>query len=174
MTNIRNQSIGNEYSVGQMNRNTLRSANVQVNVAGVDVVGSAGGVFGSTSSISNAQPRRPAASFNSFGGGLTSGNKPFASRSSSPTISPYMNLFRDDITGDSDNYNTLVRPQLQQQQVNRSMQVQTQAIDRHVQSLAAKPAFNPQGSASQSPTGHPTGFMYHSHYYPALGKPRGR
>ncbi|WP_146583572.1 hypothetical protein [Posidoniimonas polymericola] len=118
---------------------------------------------------------RSAATFNSFGGG-GSNSKPFSSASRGPVVSPYLNLFREDLSdgGAADNYNTLVRPQLQQQQINQSLQLETQAIDRRVRSISAKPAFNPQGSPNQSPTGHPTGFMYYSHFYPAFAQQRGR
>jgi hypothetical protein len=93
-------------------------------------------------------------------------DKPFSSFSPSPTVSPYLNLFREDFEGNSDlNYNTLVQPQLQQQQFNQ--QVQRQAIDqaRRLETLSARVDFNPQGAKDEFPTGHRTVYRYTGHYY---------
>ena len=96
-------------------------------------------------------------------------SKPFANTSSRPTVSPYLNLFREDLGGTNDfNYHTLVRPQLQQQQVNRQVQDQARATSQRVQQLSARSAFNAQGSQNQSPTGHQTVFGYYGRYYPGL------
>jgi hypothetical protein len=47
--------------------------------------------------------------------------KPFANYSAPPTVSPYLNMFRTNLSGaPADNYNTWVRPQLEQ---NRQSQV---------------------------------------------------
>jgi hypothetical protein len=82
-------------------------------------------------------------------------------------------LFREDFDGNSDlNYNTLVRPMLQQQQFNEQMQRQSIEIAKRLQSLAAQADFNPQGSESQYPTGHKTVFNYLGHYYPAPARQR--
>jgi len=129
--------------------------------------------------INNARARVPfagqsstptgAARSSSFSGGFGGGSrsKPFSSYSSAPTVSPYLNLFREDLDGSSDlNYNTLVRPMLQQQQFNEQMQRQSMDISRRLQSISAQADFNPQGSQSQYPTGHQTTVMNYSHYYP--------
>jgi hypothetical protein len=110
----------------------------------------------------------------SFGLGSSSpASKPFSSYSPSPTTSPYLNLFREDLEGSSDlNYNTLVRPMLQQQRFNEQMQMQTMEISKRLQSIAAQADFSPQGSTTQYPTGHQTVFNYYGHYYPALGQRR--
>ncbi len=95
-------------------------------------------------------------------------NKPFASYSPSPTVSPWLNLFREDLDGSSDlNYQTLVRPQLQQQQFNQQLERRGLEISQRLQQLSASPDFNPQGSRTQLGTGHQTVFMYFGHYYPA-------
>ena len=51
-----------------------------------------------------------------------SGTKPFSGFSQGPTVSPYLNLFRTDANGSVNplNYNTLVEPQLRQQQLNQA------------------------------------------------------
>lgn len=50
-------------------------------------------------------------------------SKPYSGYSRKSPVSPYMNLFRsNNLAGTIDNYSTLVRPLLQQQQVNRQTQ----------------------------------------------------
>jgi hypothetical protein len=84
-------------------------------------------------------------------------------------VSPYLNLFREDLEGGGDfNYNTLVRPQLQQQQFNQQVQRQGLALERQLQSFAAQSDFNPQGSTTQLPTGHQTVFRYYGRYHPRM------
>jgi hypothetical protein len=79
------------------------------------------------------------------------------------------------LEGGSDfNYNTLVRPQLQQQQINRQVQRQGMEFARQLQSVAAQSDFNPQGSKDMYPTGHQTVYRYFGHYYPTAGRTRGR
>jgi hypothetical protein len=105
-----------------------------------------------------------------IGSGLNTssrGSKPFSSYSAPPTVSPYLNLFRVDLGGGSDfNYNTLVRPQLQQQQQNQELERQNLQNSRRLQSIAAQADYNPQGAKDQYPTGHQTVFNYTGHYYP--------
>jgi hypothetical protein len=58
----------------------------------------------------------------------TAVRKPFADYQSSPAVSPYLNLFRNDTNnGTVDNYNTLVRPFVQQNYMNQTF---TGQIDR--------------------------------------------
>ncbi|HEX5470439.1 MAG TPA: hypothetical protein VFW73_01055 [Lacipirellulaceae bacterium] len=95
-----------------------------------------------------------------------SGGKPFSGFSQGPTISPYLNLFRNDLSGNTGlNYSTLVQPLLQQEQVNRQQQREDMQLSRRLQSITAQPAFNPQGSKQEYPTGHQTVFQYYDHYY---------
>lgn len=125
-----------------------------------------------TSSAPSAIPRRQAAT---FGGGQTApASKPFANVSPEPTVSPYLNLFRTDLSGNDDlNYQTLVRPQLQQQAFNRQMSVQTQQMNMRMQAIAAQnPYSSPRGSTQMMPTGHRSTFRNYSHYYPALSRRR--
>jgi len=100
-------------------------------------------------------------------------SKPFSGYSPSPTVSPWLNLFREDFGGNSDlNYQTLVRPQLQQQQFNQQMQREAFESSRRLQALAASSAYNIQGSTTQPPTGHQSAFMYYGRYYrmPTAGR----
>ena len=94
------------------------------------------------------------------------GSKPFSSYTTAPTVSPYLNLFRNDLNGQSDfNYSTLVKPQLQQLQTNQQLQGQAIQTNRRLTSIAAQADFNPSGSKNEAPTGHQTVYNYMGHYY---------
>jgi hypothetical protein len=147
LQSIQRQDIGTGYSVGSLNQIALRNAQGYVGNTGAATRRAGGG----------------------SGLGLSAGptSKPFSSYSPAPTVSPYLNLFRDDFGGDDDfNYNTLVRPMLQQQQFNQQMQRQSLELGKRLQSIAAQADYNAQGSESQYPTGHKTVFNYLGHFYP--------
>jgi hypothetical protein len=167
---LRRRDIGTGYSGGQLNRQSLSRASVSTPfVGGYTGRTFAGGI--NNDGLGGGTVSRPAASFGVGSG--TGGAKPFAGVSTRPTVSPYLNLFREDLDGFSDfNYQTLVRPQLQQQEINQNLQRQQQELSANVQAMVAKPAFNPQGSQSQHPTGHQTMFRQLSHYYPLAARPR--
>lgn len=97
-----------------------------------------------------------------------SGTKPFSGFSQGPTVSPYLNLFRTDANGRIDplNYNTLVEPQLRQQQLNKQQQAENQYTTRRLQAISAQSDYNVQGSKEEYPTGHQTVFQYFGHYFP--------
>lgn len=60
--------------------------------------------------------------------------KPFRTVYHEPSISPYMNLYRDERDpGNELNYFTLVRPQLDQIDANRSQQLEIQQLSRQLQ-----------------------------------------
>jgi hypothetical protein len=149
LRNLYSSDIGTGYTGQSLNNLALQQAQARVpNV-------------GQASSLVDS----PAAS---IGPGLSPrSSKPFSSVSTSPTISPYLNLFNTSRTGsDAFNYQTLVRPQLQQQAINQRQQRENLDIDRKVQALAARSAYNNQaGSDQQVPTGHVTTFMNYGHYY---------
>jgi len=137
------------YSIDRTVRSVLNRAQVR-------------GVEGTTQS---SLPRR---SYSDLGLSSPSVGKPFSGVTPSPTVSPYLNLFREDLSGNGDlNYQTLVRPQLEQQRVNAQVQRQNLEMTRRVQSLSARSDYNPQGNQNQYPTGHPTVFNYHGRYYPS-------
>lgn len=96
--------------------------------------------------------------------------KPFSNVQSRSTVSPYLSLFNEGFSNSGDNYNTLVRPQLDQQRINQQTRRQEQAINARFQSLSAKPAFSPQGNQNILSTGHPTTYFNLSHYYPQAGR----
>lgn len=96
-----------------------------------------------------------------------SGSKPFQGFSQGPAVSPYLNLFRVDQNGfQGFNYNTLVQPELQQQQFQQRQQQQNVTTTRRLQAISAMADYNVQGAKDQFPTGHQTVFQYTGHYYP--------
>jgi hypothetical protein len=161
LRNIYQQDIGQGFTSQSLNSIALRNAQARVGYVGQTTPGTSGAAR--SSSISSLAPGRSA--------------KPFNSVSSSPTVSPYMNLFREDLDGNSDlNYQTLVRPQFQQMQQNQQFERQNMELNYKVQSISAQSAFqNPAGSENVYPTGHQTAFGYYGRYYPTMGQPqRGR
>lgn len=149
MATIYQSDIGNGYSVQSLNSIALSNARART------------GYSGNPGGGSGVQPKI------NYQSGPVSTAKPFSGFSPSPTTSPYLNLFREDFAGNSDlNYNTLVRPQLQQQAFNQQVQRQSQDMSRRMQAMAAQPDFNPQGDKNQLPTGHTTTFGYYGHFHP--------
>jgi hypothetical protein len=150
---IYNQAVGTGYSVNSMNARSLNSARARNDYYGPPA----------------PRPTGPGAPRIGLGVGASVAGKPFASYSQSPTVSPYLNLFREDIEGGGDlNYNTLVRPMLQQQQINQQVQRQNMEMARRLQAISAQSDFNPRGSESQFPTGHQTVYRYYGRFYPAM------
>lgn len=148
---IYNQSIGTGFTGESLNNISLANARVRNIDVGRPTTAQAGPRLG-------------------LGIGQAPSGKPFNSFSPPPTTSPYLNLFREDREGGGDlNYNTIVRPMLQQQQVNEQVQRREIELARRLQSLSAQSDFNPQGSTTQYPTGHQTVFRYYGHFYPSMG-----
>jgi hypothetical protein len=147
MSNIYQEGIGINYSADSIMHNDLRRSRAVIPFVGQSVrTGGAGFDLGLASS---------------------SGSKPFANVSSPPTVSPWMNMFRDDLGGGDDlNYQTLVRPMLNQQRFNSQIERQNIELGQRVQAMSAENAYNPQGSRDMYPTGHQTVFRNYGHFYP--------
>jgi len=71
---------------------------------------------------------------------------------SRPTVSPYMNLFRNN-TGPLPNYYSLVRPQIQQEAFN------AQQVAQQAQQNSALKMLQSQTAPPLTPTGKSSGFM---------------
>lgn len=56
--------------------------------------------------------------------------RPFEHTTTRPTVSAYMNLFREEFEEDSPNYHAFVRPRLEQQQALKRQQVQLDRLER--------------------------------------------
>lgn len=120
-------------------------------------------------SVSSGTGQFRSGGVSTFGPGSISDSKPFTNIDRPPTVSPYLRLFDTTVGGGSssiDNYNTLVRPQLEQQAFNTNVVRQAQVLNQRVQQISARPDFNPQGSDRMMATGHTTTFGYYSHFYP--------
>ena len=91
--------------------------------------------------------------------------KPFENVSNRPAVSPYLNLMREGFDDDTLNYQSLVRPQLNQIETNQRQQQANQQIYRQLQALEGRASYPVSGSTAIAPTGHPTVYLNHSHYY---------
>jgi hypothetical protein len=85
-----------------------------------------------------------------------------------PTVSPYLNLLQPQ-GGGLPNYQTLVRPAIDQRRQNQDTQRQ---ISQLQSSVAASTAQEQRGEVTFRPTGHGTGKFYYSHFYPTLNQRR--
>lgn len=82
------------------------------------------------SSMPRRTPIQPASS-----GQLQHNGKPFQATSSGPTVSPYLNLFRDERNSTEvvPSYYTFVKPQLEQQASYQQQQREIQQLQRQLQ-----------------------------------------
>lgn len=82
-------------------------------------------------------------------------SKPFSNVGSTPTISPYLNLFRDETDNNAaPNYYAFVRPQQDQFDANRQQQAQMQQLQRQVrQATYTSPSTGMSGGARYGDTG---------------------
>ena len=101
-------------------------------------------------------------------------------RQQTPTLSPYLNLYRTD-SGAVDNYNNFVRPEIDLRDTLRNQQdaIQRQDVTQQQQGTALqryqRNARGRQGRAfGVGPTGSAATFMNYMHYYPVHGPPRNR
>jgi hypothetical protein len=108
----------------------------------------------------NEMPRRTPIQPATYGP-LSHNGKPFQAASTGPTISPYLNLFRDESeNGESlPSYFSLVRPQMEQQAANQQQQREIANLQRQVQGGA-------QARAASTPgAGVPSRFMDTAQFY---------
>ena len=88
--------------------------------------------------------------------------KPFNTVVSDPTVSPYLNLYRQDGNQAAPNYYAFVRPQQQQLEQNRQQSAQLQVLERQLQQAtytspaggARVNAVGSTGAARYGDTGH--------------------
>jgi hypothetical protein len=79
--------------------------------------------------------------------------------SSRPTVSPYLNLLNNN-NPNVTNYQSLVRPQVNQARVNSNQAAQINRLQ------AKKPSSGNAGNESLRSTGHQATWNYYSHFYP--------
>jgi hypothetical protein len=85
-------------------------------------------------------------------------------RPSTPTVSPYLDLFRRN-TSDLPNYHTFVRPKLQTRAALQRQTGQIGALNQQFGGLRQQ--FSSLENTQASPTGIGGGFMNFSHFYSA-------
>ena len=100
-----------------------------------------------------------------FAASRASAQQPFQNFQQSPTVSPYLNLTQN--RGNSQTYQTLVRPLLDQQQQNLQTQRQINNLTAQQQNLAQAGLTQPARgvSAQIRGTGHIAGFMITGSYF---------
>ena len=107
-------------------------------------------------------PQRPASSSQPLAAGAARGQKPFLHATRGQTISPYLNLDRPENSEELPNYFTFVRPQIEQNEVNRRQQRELLKLERQVQTAS----FGNAAARSGAPgTGHGTRFGDTGRYY---------
>ena len=88
--------------------------------------------------------------------------------SSRPTVSPYLNLVRDQsMNTGAPNYQTLVRPALDRRELARDQERQLSSLQNQVGTIQGDLRRAQSGAMA---TGHPTRFMTYSHFYPGLNR----
>lgn len=90
-----------------------------------------------------------------------------------PTVSPYLNLLRRDGFGGVTNYQTLVRPQIEQREFAANQQAEITRVQQQLavqqRSLESAQQLRAQRVFS---TGHTTRFMNLQQYYPGFSQLR--
>ena len=90
-------------------------------------------------------------------------------RPATPTISPWLNMFRRD-PGPLDNYHTFVQPRIQAQQTLRQQEAAIQRNQAAIGSVNEQlTQIEAQRETSIRPTGSASTFMNYSHYYGGRG-----
>ncbi len=85
-----------------------------------------------------------------------------------PTVSPYLNLLQPQ-GGGLPNYQTLVRPAIDQRRRNQDTNRQIAELQGVV---AANNVRDQRGETQFRPTGHATGNFYYSHFFPLMSQRR--
>jgi len=93
-------------------------------------------------------------------------SKPFQSVHHEPTISPYLNLHRNEDDGEAaPNYYSFVQPQMEQLEINRRQQLEIQRLERQLQGRSSAGATPQYGSGATSGVGTAARFMDTAQFY---------
>lgn len=101
---------------------------------------------------------------NLFSGAMKppSRSKPFSHVQQGANTNPYMGLLSDNpFTSSTTNYFNNVRPQIEQQRMNQKLMEQNMKMQKQLNSIAARPPFDPTGSEDRAPTGHAAVYQEH-------------
>jgi hypothetical protein len=94
------------------------------------------------------------------------GQKPFSNLVRQPSVSPYLGLLANNpFTSTTDNYFNIVRPQLEQQRINKQLAERNMQLQRQLNDIAAQGAYTPTGDVERAPTGHVAVYMNYGGYY---------
>ncbi len=94
--------------------------------------------------------------------------KPFQGAGTSPTLSPYLNLFREENNDFLPNYYAYVRPQRRQQNIARRQLTEVSRLRQQVQTVSFGSAAGASASRPAPSTGHGTRYLNTGGYYPAV------
>lgn len=86
-----------------------------------------------------------------------------------PTVSPYMQLLNNN-TGFATNYQSLVRPQVEQNNFNARSASAIRGLQRDAAASSTRSASSTEGNVKMRKTGHASTRENYSHYYPQLGR----
>ncbi|HVU88494.1 MAG TPA: hypothetical protein VHD36_14330 [Pirellulales bacterium] len=86
-----------------------------------------------------------------------------------PAISPYMNLINNN-NGIATNYQSLVRPALEQNNFNAKSASAIRGLQRQAAQSASRSTSTYEGNVKMRATGHAAARENYSHYYPQLGR----
>ncbi len=110
-----------------------------------------------------AAPRVALAQYGYMGGGYAAGH---SDNPNGPTVSPYLNLLQNNnVLGPPSNYQSLVKPLIDQQSAIKRQGNSIQQLQQQMGS--GGPAGNISGGRA---TGHASYFMNYSHYYTRGGR----
>lgn len=85
-----------------------------------------------------------------------------------PAVSPYMNLLNNN-NGIATNYQSLVKPAIEQQNFNSRSSSAIRGLQRQAASSATRSASTHEGNIKMRGTGHSSVRENYSHFYPQLG-----
>jgi len=95
--------------------------------------------------------------------------RPFDTSARRPSVSPYMNLINNN-TGAATNYQSLVRPQIDQQNLNAQNASAIKNLQRSQASSSKGSKSTAEGNIKLRATGHAASRENYSHFYPGLGR----
>ncbi len=95
-------------------------------------------------------------------------SRPFESYARKPAVSPYMNLINNN-NGVATNYQSLVRPQLDQNNFNNQSSAAIKSLQRQA-GASQNSKSSSEGNLKLRATGHAAVRGNYSHYYPALNR----
>lgn len=119
-----------------------------------------------SNALNSALPRSGLGQFNTGVASNAFGraNKPFASISKGPSVTPYLAL-DNPFTSPATSYYTQIRPQLEQQRINQQQQKQNQYLQKQLAQFSSQRPYDPTGSENRAPTGHASVYMNYGGYY---------